>query len=416
MLLDIQLPDADGIDILREIKYARPDTQVLMITAYATIERAVEAMRLGAFDFLPKVEDVDLVLIRARRALEQRRLTRKARSLDARTLEESSFSEIVGQSRRMREVFALIESVAPSTSTVLIQGESGTGKELVARAIHSRSPRRDREFLAVNCAAITESLLESELFGHVKGAFTGALRDKRGLFEAAGGGTLFLDEIGDMPPSVQVKLLRAIQEGEVRPVGATSNLRVDVRIVAATNRDLRSAMEKGQFREDLYYRLSVIDVDLPPLRERRDDIPMLAYYFLRKYARKLGREVPSLEPGCLELICGYQWPGNVRELENVIERAVLLSPAGAVAASSLPPTLFKGYQADVDGGTSDASMPFKEAKSLAMTDFERRYVSTLLEQHGGNISRAARQAGLDRSNFKKILRRYDISAGNDQES
>jgi two-component system response regulator HydG len=410
VLLDINLPDIGGLDILKEIKFSRPDTEVVMMTAFGTVETAVEAMRLGAYDFIPKsFDDPDLVRLRVRRALEQRSLARKARALDARLTEESSFSEIVGQSSRMREVFRLVESVAPSPTTVLVEGESGTGKELVARAIHTRSPRRQRAFLAVNCAALQESLLESELFGHVKGAFTGAVKDKAGLFEAASGGTLFLDEIGDMPTSLQVKLLRALQEGEIRRVGSNQPQRVDVRIVAATNRDLMASIAKGSFRDDLYYRLAVISVRLPALRERRDDVPLLVYYFLRKFSRKLDKEIPRVEPQCLEVLLGYDWPGNVRELENVIERAMLLSPAGQLVAASLPPALLRRYAAPLPGEASrEPEIPYHEAKAMATADFERRYVASALARAGGNISQAARLAGLDRSNFKKVMKRYDI--------
>ncbi|MFN7974444.1 MAG: sigma-54 dependent transcriptional regulator [Acidobacteriota bacterium] len=337
LFLDINLPDGNGLDLLREVKESRPDTEIIMMTAFGTVEKAVEAMRLGAYDFLQKpFEDIDLVRLRAQRAVEKRRLALAARFFSAQRDEESSFSEIVGQSPGMRGVFRLVESVAPSPSTVLVEGESGTGKELVARAIHSRSPRHARPFLAINCATIQEGLFESELFGHVRGAFTSATSDKVGLFEAAAGGTLFLDEIGEMPTSIQAKLLRVLQEGEVRRVGSTQTTKVDARIVAATNQDLRSAMRARRFREDLYYRLSVFTITLPPLRARTDDIPLLAYYLTRKHAKRLSREVHGIEPSYLDLLIRHPWPGNVRELENAIERGVLLATDGVLRASSLP--------------------------------------------------------------------------------
>jgi two-component system response regulator HydG len=292
---------------------------------------------------------------------------------------------------------------------VLIQGESGTGKELVARAIHYRSPRKDKPFVAVNCSALTDTLLESELFGHVKGSFTGATANKKGLFEAADGGTIFLDEIGDVPPATQVRLLRVLQEGEVKRVGANETTKVDVRVIAASNIDLVRAKEQGKFREDLFYRLNVITVTLPPLRDRPEDVPLLAQHFLRMYQAKMGKKVTSITPAAMEALVCHRWMGNVRELENVIERAVVLTSRELVDIEDLPPGL-----RDAPGGGGDievlslAHLPYAEAKRLAMRAFERRYLSALLERSGNNVSSAARAAGVDRSNFRRLLKQYEV--------
>jgi transcriptional regulator with PAS, ATPase and Fis domain len=312
----------------------------------------------------------------------------------------------------MRAVFKLVETVSYSSATVLIQGESGTGKELVARAIHYRSPRKDKPFIAVNCSALTETLLESELFGHVKGSFTGATANKKGLFEAADGGTIFLDEIGDVPPATQVRLLRVLQEGEVKRVGANDTIKVDVRVIAASNIDLSRAKDQGKFREDLFYRLNVITVALPPLRDRPEDVPLLAGHFLRLYAGKMGKKVTGISPQAMEALVCHRWMGNVRELENVIERAVVLTSREVVDVEDLPQQLREspGGGGDVEV-LSLAHLPYAEAKRLAMRAFERRYLSALLEKSGHNVSSAARAAGVDRSNFRRLLKQYEVVRG-----
>jgi two-component system response regulator HydG len=291
---------------------------------------------------------------------------------------------------------------------VLIQGESGTGKERVARALHKRSPRKARPFVAVNCSALSETLLDSELFGHLKGAFTGAMANKKGLFEAADGGTLFLDEIGDVPPATQVRLLRVLQEGEVKRVGATDSIKVDVRVVAATNVDLERAKDQGKFREDLFYRLNVIPVLLPPMRDRPDDVPLLAHHFLERFAAKTGKAVKGISPGAMEALTLHRWPGNVRELENVIERAVVMTPRTTLEVEDLPPALRQASGGGEVEVMSLAHLPYAEAKKLSMRAFERRYLSILLERNGNNISSAARAAGIDRSNFRRLLKQYDV--------
>jgi len=318
------------------------------------------------------------------------------------------FEGLIGQGPKMQAVFRLIEGVAYSSATVLVMGESGTGKELAARALHYKSPRRDKPFIAVNCSALTETLLESELFGHVRGAFTGAVVNKKGLFEAADGGTLFLDEIGDIPPSTQVRLLRALQEGEIKRVGSNDTIKVDVRVIAATNRDLSRLMAEAKFREDLYYRLNVISIHLPPLRERPEDIPLLVHHFLTKYGTKTGKQLTRVEPTAMEALTTHRWNGNVRELENVIERAVVLAQGTLLTVADLPPG-FGASRSGAEIGTATlAHLPYAQAKKLALRAFERRYLSAVLQRCNGNISSAARAAGVDRSNFRRLLKQYDV--------
>ncbi len=305
---------------------------------------------------------------------------------------------------------------------MLVQGESGTGKELVARALHAKSPRRAMPFVALNCGALTETLLESELFGHVKGAFTGAQRDQKGLFDAADGGTIFLDEIGDIPPATQVRLLRVLQEGELKRVGSAESIKVDVRVIAATHRDLPRLVKAGKFREDLFYRLNVIAIPIPPLRERIDDVPLLAHHFLRRYADRLGKRVKTLTPEAVELLCGYRWPGNVRELENAVERAVVLCRGDSIAPGDLPPSV-TGRTAplirEVPAAGEESlwlSMSYANAKDQALRRFEKSYVDALMRACDSNISAAARKAGMDRSNFKRVLRKYrtDVEPDGDE--
>jgi two-component system response regulator HydG len=415
ILLDIMMPNISGMDVLREIKAKTPDLEVIMMTAFATIDTAVQAIKLGAYDYLVKpFENIDSVVNVVHRAVERRRLIDRNRQLESELEVRDRFEGMVGSSLKMRDVFKLVEGVAYSSASVLIQGESGTGKELVAKAIHYRSPRKDRAFVVINCSALTETLLESELFGHVKGAFTGAIANKKGLFEVADGGTIFLDEIGEIPPATQVKLLRVLQEGEVKRVGSNDTLRVDVRVVAATNSDLQEGMKRGSFREDLFYRLNVISIQLPPLRERREDIPLLAYHFLRKYSERMGKKIERIAPDSMALLQAYRWGGNVRELENVVERAVVLQHSDTVVPSDLPPHIAQVAQVGLDDHKSLSTLPYKKAKRMALVAFEKRYLTSLLSRNAGNISQASRSAGLDRSNFRRILKKYNL-AGDDRE-
>jgi len=409
-VLDIQMPHLSGMDLLRALKQTRPDVEVVMMTAYATIKTAVEAVKIGAYDYLTKpFEDIDVLLMSIRRAAEKKALFDRTCELEKALNARNQFENLIGQSQQMRKVFNLVETVSHSSATVLIQGESGTGKELVAQAIHYRSARKDNPFVAVNCSALTDTLLESELFGHVRGAFTGAIGNKKGLFEAADEGTIFLDEIGDIPTATQVRLLRVLQEGEVKRVGANEPTRVDVRVIAASNVNLQRAREQGKFREDLFYRLNVIPITLPPLRDRPEDVPLLAYHFLKVYSEKLKKKLMGISPKAMEALTCNRWAGNVRELENVIERAVVLCSKEMVDLDDLPSEILKPQKVAGDFEVSSlAHLPYAQAKRLARRTFERSYLSALLERNGHNISSAARAAGVDRSNFRRLLKQYDI--------
>jgi DNA-binding NtrC family response regulator len=329
LISDLIMPDMTGVEVLRAVKEAQPHCAALMITAYGTIKTAVEAMRLGAFNYISKPFEMDEVRVLAKQALENRALREENVYLKQQLRTNYRFDNIVGASKRMQEVFKVVERAADSRATVLIRGESGTGKELIARALHYNSPRASKPFIAVSCAALTETLLESELFGHEKSAFTGAAAQKLGRFELANQGTLFLDEIAEIPPSIQVKLLRVLQEREFERVGGTKSIKVDVRLVAATNKDLEKAVADKEFRDDLYYRLQVIQIFMPPLRDRSEDIPALGDHFLQKYCRENGRKIKTISRETLDLLVKYRFPGNVRELENVIERAVVLADKNA---------------------------------------------------------------------------------------
>ncbi len=409
-VLDIKMPNLSGLDLLKAVKQASPDVEVIMMTAFATVETAVAAVKAGAYDYLTKpFENIDDLSLTVCKAAERKALKDRARVLEEQLTARDQFEELVGQSAQMRAIFKMVEMVSYSSATILIQGESGTGKELVARAIHYRSPRKDRPFVAVNCSALSDTLLESELFGHVKGAFTGAVGNKKGLFEAADGGTIFLDEIGDVPPATQVRLLRVLQEGEVKRVGANESIKVDVRVITASNIDLSKAKDQGKFREDLFYRLNVIAVHLPPLRDRPEDIPLLAHHFLKLYTTKLGKKVTGISQAAMEALTCSRWIGNVRELENVMERAVVLTAKEVMDVEDLPP----GFR-DAPKGAGEvevfslAHLPYAQAKRLAMRAFERRYLSALLERSSNNVSSAARAAGVDRSNFRRLLKQYEV--------
>jgi DNA-binding NtrC family response regulator len=406
------MPNVTGMELLKAFKQTRPDVEVVMMTAYATVEMAVEAVKAGAYDYLTKpFESIDDLTLTVTKAAERRALRTRAKVLEEQLSVKEKFEDLLGQSAQMRQVFKLVQTVSNSTATVLITGESGTGKELIARAIHYRGPRKDKPFVAINCSALTETLLESELFGHVKGAFTGALGNKQGLFEAANGGTIFLDEVGDLPPSTQVRLLRVLQEGEVKPVGSNENVKVDVRVLAATHVDLAKAKSAGKFREDLFYRLNVIPVQLPPLRDRPDDVPILAMHFLAMHAKKSQKKVTGLSPAALEALTLYKWPGNVRELENVMERAVVLTPNEVLDTEDLPAEMRTTAKSAADVEIySLAHLPYAEAKRLAIRAFERRYLQAIIEKNDSNISSAAKAAGIDRSNFRRLLKQYEVAS------
>ncbi|MFC1822494.1 sigma-54-dependent transcriptional regulator [Thermodesulfobacteriota bacterium] len=393
VLLDLKMPGMDGIDTLRVLKEISPDSEILMMTAYATVDTAVQAMKEGAFDYLVKPFDPDQVEILIKKIVAHKELVLENILLRKQLEERSQYDEIVGKSDVMQEVYDLISRVAPTDSTVLITGESGTGKELIAQAIHGNSKRCYMPFVAVNCGALPESLLESELFGYEKGAFTGAEHTKKGRFELADKGTLFLDEIGDISLKTQVDLLRVLQGKEIHRLGAQQSKIVDVRILAATNRDLQEAISGNRFREDLYYRLNVISIDVPPLRERKDDIPLLADTFIRKYCLELNKERVKMSPAALKLLMDYNWPGNVRELENVIERALVIGQGKDILPNDLP-------------FSRKELQPEHFPKSLKM--MERMHIEMILEETEWNISRAARQLDIDRQTLYNKIEKYNI--------
>jgi two-component system response regulator AtoC len=388
VLLDLRLPGMDGLDVLRQLKGLAPETQIVMMTAYGLVQSAVEAIKSGAFDYITKETlNPDTLNLTVTKALEQRRLKRENTQLRAEINRKYTFENIVGKSRVMREVFGKVERIAPFKSTVLIYGESGTGKEMIAKAIHLHSPLSERAFVTINCGAIPETLLESELFGHVKGSFTGALRTKKGLFEEADGGTIFLDEIGELPLRLQVKLLRALQEHAIRRVGDTSEIAIDVRIIAATSRDLLRDVREGRFREDLFYRLNIIPITLPPLRERSDDIPLLIHHFLRKYAKDRG--VIDVKPDAMQLLVQYSWPGNVRELENIMERAVVLSDSNIITAHVLPPELKRAAE-EFHVHIPEDCLSIKRTLKTLVSGVERELIRRALERTSNNRTRAAK--------------------------
>ena len=405
VVTDIRMPGADGFELLAAVKARAPTTEVVMMTGYATVADAVRAMKQGAFDYLEKPFDPDAALGVVARAAEHKRIIDAARSAAA-PGEQDAFHNLVGRSARMREVYALLEKAAQVEATVLVLGETGTGKELAARAIHYHSARRVGRFVAVNCGALPGELVESELFGHARGAFTGAAAAKPGLFEEASGGTLFLDEVGELPLPAQVKLNRALQEKEIRRVGESTPVKIDVRILAATHRDLREEVREGRFREDLFYRLNVIAVTLPPLRDRAEDVPLLATHFLEKHARALRREIAGIEPDALVRLAGYAWPGNVRELENTIERAVAVAGGDRISVADLPPEL-AGAPAAAPAGAL-AALPYRDAVAGARDRVTREYLVALLTEFEGNVTRAAERAGLERESLHRLLRKHGL--------
>ena len=407
VVTDLRMPGADGFEVLRAVKARAPETEVIMMTAYATVGDAVEAMKQGAYDYLQKPFDPDDASLVVARALERKRLKEQAATLRREVEGVSSFHNLVGMSARMRDVYTLLEQASRLDITVLLAGETGTGKELAARAVHYHSARKDRRFVPVNCGALPAELVESELFGHAKGAFTGAAGMKRGLFEEAEGGTIFLDEIGELPVPVQVKLNRVLQEKEARRVGDTTPVRVNVRVIAATHRDLKAEVQAGRFREDLFYRLNVFPVVLPPLRERREDVPLLASHFLEKHAQVLGRPITTFDPDALRVLTGYPWPGNVRELENAIERAVAVAQGQAIQLRDLPADV-RGSQEGAIPAEQLARMPYREAVDLARDRVTRDYLVALLRDLDGNVTRAAERAGMARESLHRLLKRHGI--------
>ncbi|MFQ5988481.1 MAG: sigma-54-dependent transcriptional regulator [Candidatus Methylomirabilales bacterium] len=404
VLADLVMPGMSGLALLQRIKEINLELTVIMITGFGTIETAVEAMHHGAYDYLTKPFEQDELQMRVERALERVRLLEERRFLHRDRIEREGLEQILGRSPAIVKVRELIRQVAPTSAPILITGESGTGKELVARALHLLSPRRERRFVAINCSALPEALLESELFGYVKGAFTGALKDKRGLVEEADGGTLFLDEIGDVSPAFQGKLLRVLQEGEFMAVGSTRVKVVDPWVMAASNRDLRAKVKGGEFREDLFYRLNVIPIMLPPLRELKEDILLLADHFLKKHSQRLGRGVPAMSSEALTWLVQHDWPGNVRELEHVIERGLILGQKGTLTPEDLLPPELPQARPQI----SDLSLPYRQARKAALDGFNKKYVAGALLKTQGNVTKAAEECRLERQSFQRLMKRAGI--------
>jgi two-component system response regulator AtoC len=410
LVSDLKMPDMDGIALMARVHAVRPSLPVVLVTAHATVETAVTALRSGALHYLTKPIRYDELALVLRHAVEHERQRRDVARLRGELERAAGFEEIVGTSPAMREVFSMVEQIAAADATVLLRGDTGTGKELVARAIHRRSPRRERPFIAVNCTAIPKDLMESEFFGHEKGAFTGAVARRLGRFEQADGSTLFLDEVGDLDLAIQAKLLRVVQEQELTRVGGGDAVKVDVRIVAATNRDLEALVRDGRFRDDLYYRLDVIPIRLPPLRERASDLPALLEHFLGSFARRYGRPSPMPPPDVIAAVQAYPWPGNVRELRNLCERAVLLGWA-AVAPILGPGLGGAGARGEPSSAAAlvDPSLPLLEARQKLVERFEREYLTRLLKEHRGRIGEVARAAGIAERNLYEKMKAYGLS-------
>ena len=404
-IVDVMLPDMSGIEVLDALKRADPEMVVLMITAFASVETAISAMKMGAFDYITKPFKNDEVLMVVSNGAHQRHLVNENRTLKRALSSRQRFNVLVGKAGKMQEVYGLIQQVAPSRSTILISGESGTGKELAAKAIHNNSARRDQPFVTVNSGSLPNDLLESNLFGHVKGAFTGAISPKKGLFEVASGGSIFFDEIGNVHLETQAKLLRVIQEKEFMRLGGVDTIKVDVRIIAATNTDLKQLVDQGGFREDLYYRLNVINIVLPSLRQRKEDIPLLVNHFLAKYGEENGRPDLTIEREALQALVEYEWPGNVRELENVIERGVVLADGGSIDRRLIPEHVrsapsFRVPQVVVP----EEGISFREV----ITDFEKKLIESSLATSGGVQKRAAQLLGLKPTTLNEMIKRYNI--------
>jgi DNA-binding NtrC family response regulator len=406
VVTDIKMPGADGMDVLRYARENLPDLPVVLITAYGSIAQAVEALKAGALDYVVKPFDVEELKIIVGRGLASRRLKQENILLKRNLKDRYGFEQMIGKSRPMQEIYILIEKVASTDSTVLITGESGTGKEMAARAIHLQGARRDHAFVSINCAALPENLLESELFGHVRGSFTGAVSDKKGMFELAQHGTLFLDEVGEMSPWTQVKVLRALQERKVRRVGGADEIPVDVRIIAATNQDLKKRIQEGKFREELFYRLNVISIDMPPLRKRVEDIPILIAHFLQKYCDKMGKRPKRFTPDVVGLLEGYAWPGNIRELENVIERIVAIEDRETVTAACLPQEIVSPQKKKLE--TQELFAPgFNLTRHL--DEITKKYIQEALAVTGGSLQKAAPLLGLSYRTIRYLIGKYDLN-------
>lgn len=407
VITDVKMPGLDGISFLEEAKRHQDEVIVIILTGYGTVELAVNALKRGAYDFLTKPVDNERFIHTVRRAIEYGRVLREKKNLERQVRHSSLRRELIGESHVMKELVEKMKMIAETDETVLITGETGTGKELAARTIHRFSRRGKGPFIAVNCPAIPENILESELFGYKKGAFTSATTDKKGLFEAADGGTIFLDEIGDIPLSVQSKLLRVLQEKEFKPLGDTNSVKVDVRVIASTNQDIEKKIHEGSFRDDLFYRLNVISLRMPSLSERQGDIPLLAEYFLIEYAVEYGKNIKGFTDEALEYLKNRKWPGNVRELQNVIKRAVVFEKGAYIGEAVLQESSPGG---ELHGGVASGllGLDYKTAREKVITEFTREYVHNLLKKTEGNVTRAARLAGIERQSLQHLIRRYGI--------
>ncbi|MCP4220590.1 MAG: sigma-54-dependent Fis family transcriptional regulator [bacterium] len=414
VISDIKMPDISGIELLKKIKSITPRIPVIMITAFASANDAVEAMKLGAEDYVTKPFNLDELKIIIQRALYKKNMEIENIRLKSRLTDKEKFENIVGKNERMLTIFEMIDTISQTDSTVLIGGESGTGKELIAHAIHNKSDRSDRPFVSINCGALPENLLESELFGHTRGAFTDAYKEKKGLFEAAHEGTLFLDEVGEMSQGMQVKLLRAIQERKIRMVGGSDEVEVDVRIISATNRDLSEGMKTGDFRSDLFYRLNVISIDIPPLRERKDDIPLLLHYFLKIFNRKFNGNIQGFGKDVLDIFINYSWPGNIRELENFVERSVALEKGTMITVKSLPSELVynisgksrREKDVDIEDRLREGDFDFNQH----IDDISRDIISRALQLNEGNIKRTASALKLNYRSMRYLMDKYSIKS------
>jgi two-component system response regulator AtoC len=403
MISDILMPEMDGMILLETVRKKYPEISIIMITAHGNIENAVEAMKKGAKDYILKPLRLDEIVAKVETISQLKTLIRENRYLKDKLLKKFNFENIIGKNKKMQDLFELVRDIAKTNSTILIRGESGTGKELIANAIHFNSDRIEKPFVKVNCAVLAENLLESELFGHVKGSFTGAIRDKVGRFELAHGGTIFLDEIGDISPNMQLKLLRVIQEGEFERVGGNETKKVDVRILAATNRNLEEAMKSGNFRQDLYYRLNVIPLDVPPLRERKDDIPLLVAYFLEKFNVDFKKTISAVDDEAMSYLQSYEWPGNIRELENLMERAIVLNKSGILKIKDFP--IFVSQ----NEAEEEINININNDLTEVVDNFEKKIILKALRENNFNKLRTAEKLGIHRSTFMSKLKKYEIN-------
>jgi DNA-binding NtrC family response regulator len=411
MILDIMMPEIDGLEVLRRVKETHPNVDVIMVTGLSQIDTAVKAMKLGAFDYIAKPFEPDELKLVVQRALERRRLMQENLDLKNEVSSKYRFENIIGLSPQMQSVYRLIAQCAPTSSTILITGESGTGKELIARAIHYNSLRKDKPFVAVDCNSLSENLLESELFGHVKGSFTGAVTNKKGMFEVANGGTLFLDEIGNFSMATQAKLLRVLQEHEYKPVGDTRTMTANFRLITATNKDLKAMIAAGTFRDDLFYRINIFPIHAPALRERKEDIPALAYHFLKLFSGELDKKITDISEGALSMLTNHNWPGNVRELENVMHRAAILTGDNIIRQAHLANILdpAKATPTIVVPRTGDELKKVKKvAREKSVEEIEKQFVLEALKRNGWNVTKSAEDTGMQRPNFQALMKKYTI--------